>query len=233
MSIVQLAPRIVAGSALAGFGFAFGRDMYRETKRNWKLIALIVVATLAYVLLFMSSLWVARNYRSRLAGLLKKAGALVALIASYAATVYVNVLVEAFLALNGIAGNPETFRPISGWSPAGILMDLDERGTVFMAGFILQNLVMAAGLMMGAFQRRRRRTAWDTEASNEAFFLDNGLVSLDEENFRDDRGNRYRLLKVLKNELEFQAEGKRGKRAYIRFDDSGKYLSWSGLTGIS
>jgi len=22
-------------------------------------------------------------------------------------------------------------------------------------------------------------------------------------------------------------------RAYIRFDDSGKYLSWSGLTGIS
>ena len=92
---------------------------------------------------------------------------------------------------------------------------------------------MVSGLIFGLSQRKKRRVAWDTEKSNIQFFEDHGIEELDNEHLRDSEGNRYKLKNVFKDELEFQAEGRRGKRGYITFDENGKYISWSGLANIS
>ena len=98
---------------------------------------------------------------------------------------------------------------------------------------VLLHLTVAAGLIVGLVQRRKRHTAWETEASNADFFCDHSLEALDDDQFRDSDGNRYKLKNVFARELEFQAEGRREKRGYMEFDKNGKYISWSGLTNIS
>ena len=53
MSIDALAPRIVAGSALAGFGLSLGRDTYKQTKKN--IDGLIIFLFIILVLAFLST----------------------------------------------------------------------------------------------------------------------------------------------------------------------------------
>jgi len=222
MSLLHLAPKIVAGSALAGFGLAFGRDVYRKTKKN--LILVIILAVLAFTLygLFISAVWVARNYRTWSGSIVKRFGALVAFVSCNAATAFIVLFLAVSVANVGVPDGDQVSKEVVS------AFDLP----ISKVGLAVQVVIVISGLIVGFFQRRRRRIAWEAERNNELFFAEHGFESLDEDNFRDDQGNRFRLLNVFDGELEFMAEGRRGKRGYIEFDENGAYTNWSGLTNI-
>ena len=53
-SLIRLAPQLLAGSAVAGVGFAFGRDIYRATKKHWVPVLVLVALTSCLYGLFVS-----------------------------------------------------------------------------------------------------------------------------------------------------------------------------------
>ena len=205
-SIARHAPSIVAGSALAGFGLAFGRDAYRKAKRYWLLLAFLLC--LAGV--FFAALWLFRNYRSVTGAIFKRLGALVVL----AACTSIIYTVQATLS----ADVPY----LTEWT-------VSIYGVLFLAG-----------ACMGMQHRRRRWLAWRAEDHNEAFLAGHGLQVVDVDDkgnlrLRDDTdGGAYRLMDDLavSGELEFMALSRRGKRAYLSYDETGRYTEWSGLVGV-
>ena len=233
MSIDALAPRIVAGSALAGFGLSLGRDTYKQTKKDIDglIVALFIFLALAFFIygLFLSSVWLFRNYQTQVGTIFKKFFALVVFVFIYIATVgtLLNIEPTAKVLLTH-AIETGLFAPVFGHLVSSL-------GTSSFLGitFLLQNLLVFAGCLTGYVQRKKRRLAWEAEAHNVSFFDENGLEQLDDNNLRDIEGNRFRLKNTFANEIEFIAEGRRNKRGYIKYDETGKYTEWSGLVSIA
>ena len=233
MSIDSMAPRIVAGSALAGFGLSLGRDTYKQTKKDADVLILflLIILVLGFFIygLFLSSVWLFRNYQTLVGTIFKKFFALVVFVFFYIAPVVALLNLEP--TTEGLVTHAiETgrFAPIFGHLVSSL-------GTSSFLGitFLLQNLLVLAGCLTGYVQRKKRRLAWEAEAHNVSFFDENGIEQLDDNNLRDSEGNRFRLKNTFANELEFIAEGRRSKRAYIKYDETGKYTEWSGLVSIA
>ena len=202
MSIIYAIPETIAGSAVRGFGFAFGRDLYGAAKKRTRNILLLAVAVAVLFMNYISVLWVVRNYQTTGQSILAKLGGLVAFGVSYA-LVYV----------------------VSTW----VAQDSPELSILIL---VVQHVLILAGIINGLRHRKRRRLVWEVEDHNAEFLELNGIEELDDEHFRDTDGNRYRLEDVRQSEIELFAEGRRGKRAYIGIDDDGRFTSWSGLTSI-
>ena len=202
MSIIYSIPETIAGSAVRGFGFAMGRDLYSATKRRSRNILLIAVAVAVLLMNYVSVLWIVRNYETTARSMLAKLGGLVAFGVSYAG-VFV----------------------VSTW----IREDSPELSTALL---VVQHVLILAGLINGLRHRKKRRLVWEVEDHNAEFLERNGIEELDDEHFRDTEGNRYRLENVRPREVELFAEGRRGKRAYIGIDEDGRFTTWSGLTSI-
>ena len=202
MSIIYSIPETIAGSAVRGFGFAFGRDIYSATKKRSQYIVLTAIAVAALLMNYVSVLWIVRNYQTASQSVLAKLGGLIAFAASYALVFVVSTWVG------------------------------EEVPVVATAIVAVQHGLILAGLINGLRHRRKRRLVWEVEDHNEEFFLEHGIEELDEEHYRDSEGNRYRLEYVRPSEIELFAEGRRGKRAYIGVDEEGRFITWSGLTSI-
>ena len=212
--LIRHAPSIIAGSALAGFGLSFGRDAYRKAKEKWPLVVILV----CLVGVFFASMWLFRNYRTATGSLFKTLGALIILAGLGAGLYY--ALVVAFPV---VVANEEQ---------ADVIIE-----NVQFYGFGLYGILFLAGGLVGIKHQKKRRQAWEAETHNAAFLLEQGLETVDV----DDKGNLrlrdpineigYRLSDDLNvaGELEFIALGKRNKRAYIEYDGTGKFVSWSGL----
>ena len=216
-SIAQMAFTIIAGSALSGFGLSFGRDEYRKTKVNWPLLVLLVL----FVGIFFSSLWKFRNYRTASGAIFKKFGALMLLVISLAGAYLLIGLVASILgAMFGIELVIYAFQ-MSMYSIVGI-----------------QIILFLSGAIVGISHRRKRRLAWEAEIHNERFLTEHGLqiVSSDEHyRIKDIQDNlNYRFVEDLglTGLLEFMLIGHRNKRAYVEYDETGKFISWSGLTSL-
>ena len=226
-SLIRLAPQLLAGSAVAGVGFAFGRDIYRATKKHWVPVLILVALTSCLYGLFVSSVWMAHNYRTRLGSTGKRLAAFLLFVVCYFALLYVNVFL-----IEIASGTTETVgTTIVLWEThAGSLTD----GSPLSIGFSVQNAVAVVGFILGVIQRRRRRLLWQAEEANATFLADHGLQQLDEKNMRDSEGNRFELANQFSriNEIEFIAVGQAGKSGYLCYDETGKYTAWSGLVPI-
>lgn len=224
MSLIRYAPALVAGSAISGFGFAVGRDVYRQTKKYWPVM--VILACLVGV--YYAGVWLFRNYRTAAGTIFKKLGALIVLVTSC-------VIIYA------------TTRVAIGFvSPEIALMDIEGLRADPAAQSIVRWVTIAQvtlfllGAIVGIRHRQRRRLAWEAEEHNTAFLNDQGLEVVGGE---DDDGLRlrdhaqgvgYRLMDNLTvaGELEFMALGRRNKRGYMHYDETGKYIAWSGLSEI-
>ena len=94
--------------------------------------------------------------------------------------------------------------------------------------------------MLGVKHRIKRTAAWEAEDHNNAFMEAHGLQVTD----TDDKGNLrireiatnagYRLMENLNvtGEMEFMALGRRNKRAYIQYDETGKFVHWTGMVAV-
>ena len=227
MSIVSLAPRIIAGSALAGFGLSLGRDVYKGTKKNIGMIILFFLVAFIVMGQYSSSVWLFRNYKTLAGSIFKKFFALIAFVFFYIA------IASSLFVIEGVVNETNTLDSYSYDLILDHFVSSIGEGTLLGIFFLLQNLLVLIGFLVGFFQRKKRRLAWDAEKHNISFFISNGLESLDEKNIRDADGNRYRLKNMFANEIEFIAEGRRNKRAYIKYDRTGKYTNWSGLVSIA
>ena len=226
MSVLRYAPHIVFGSALAGFGLSFGRDVYRGMKKDWPFWLAIVVLLSAFLGFYLCGLWFGRNHRRWYRGLLIRLGiiplasacwAILAILA-YSADQTINggnILALLSVPINLVTGHLP-FDQITAYS-----------GEFAEIGLVCAVVLLVVGLTIGFLQRRRRRLAWEADIHNEQFFEEHGLITLREERLRDDQGNGYELDDVFleQGELEFKVLGRRGKRAYLEFDEEGKYTN--------
>lgn len=224
-SIGRYAPAIVAGSALSGFGLAFGRDVYKKAKDKW----LVVLILLLLVGVFFSGMWLFRNYRTTTETFLKKLGAGIVLAVS---VVGINLL---FLILIDLFAPGMLTSESGGRTIVGLLLDPPMLWII-----LVQIACFVLGAVMGARHRLKRAMAWEAENHNDAFMETHGLQVTD----TDDKGNLrireiatntgYRLMENLDvtGEMEFMALGRRNKRAYIQYDETGKFTHWTGLVEV-
>lgn len=87
------------------------------------------------------------------------------------------------------------------------------------------------GMMIGLFRRRRRLKRFAAIEHNEAFLAENGFketLGRDVTHYDAD-GNALRFLEASPDRLSFMVVGRRGRRAYIDLDESGRMLSYSGI----
>ena len=228
-SIASYAPAIVAGSALSGFGFAIGRDVYRQAKKRWLWVLILV----CLVGVFFSGLWLFRNYRTIAGATFKRIGALIVLGISafgiHIASGIIFTFTDAVLFGGELMINYFSYMLAGNWFEPPLLYVM-----------ILELLVFMVGAMIGFRHRRKRAIAWGAEDHNNAFMEKHGLQITD----ADDKGNLrireiatntgYRLIENLDvtGEMEFMALGRRNKRAYMKYDGSGKFVHWTGLVEV-
>jgi hypothetical protein len=62
----------------------------------------------------------------------------------------------------------------------------------------------------------------------------NGLIEHEDETIEDEAtGQHYRIDHLGSRRITLFPIGKRGKRAYINIDDSGRYTDYTGVTSIT
>ena len=189
-SLIRLAPQLLGGSAVVGFGFAFGRDIYRQTKKHWVLVLLIILLASCLYGLFVSSVWMARNHRTLLGRIGKRLGALILLIVCYLILFFGIVLLTETVAGTGGEKDVPMAQPTVLWEKhRDSLVD----GSAVSIGILAQNLIVVGGFVLGFSERRKRRVVWEAEDSNATFFAKHGLELLDDKNMRDSDGNRFEL----------------------------------------
>lgn len=203
----------VGGAAVAGFGFAFGRDIYAKTKRYLIIILLLFVA---FVGPFLGGRWLFRGYDGGIAArtILTFAASLFLIAAGF---VVMSILSHYGLALCG-------FTQIK-LSPEIALLP----GILLGAAFTL--VLTAAGAIVGLRQRPGRLLAFSVRRENEKFLKENRFVETDGEDIThyDRDGQPLRYLEVHPGKIAFMAVGRRGKRAFIELDTQGRMVSYTGV----
>ncbi|TGV61077.1 hypothetical protein EN784_01370 [bacterium M00.F.Ca.ET.141.01.1.1] len=194
---------------MAGFGLAFGRDVYRKSKKNAGLIVLLLVVVTCP---FIGGRGLLRGHDRGLFGtiFLTVLGSLLLIAAGLCAA---TLLVLEFLLIsdNGKLDNPFPLA-LSG-------------------GLAVTALLAGAGIVVGLVQRPKRLKAIAVGKFNERFLEENGFQETDGDDIThyDDSGQALRFLEAHQNRLVFMAVGRRGKRAFIDLDQDGRMVSYSGV----
>lgn len=192
---------IAVGSAAAGFGWSAGRDLYRKGK-EWIVPAIALVAVAGgsgYAAWNLS-----RGHRAASPGRL--AGAVLAAAGSLALCMFLILVLD---------------RPQPAQSPGA------AAGIVGLA-LLVHAASALAGLVVGLLQRGRRVRAFALERDNLAFMDACGIrdVGGREDTFVDAAGNELKLDDVRRDAMVFRVQGRRGARAYIDLDASGRTVGY-------
>ena len=135
---------ILGASIVAGFGLAFGRDLYRDAKRNWPIIVAILLATSLLVGLFYSCVWLARRYETLTWAILGRIGAAILFVVCYGMLLGIINIADAAdqSGVQRVSGEIWRFDP-----------KILDPGSIYNILFIVQNIIMLAGIAMGIKQR--------------------------------------------------------------------------------
>jgi hypothetical protein len=112
--------------------------------------------------------------------------------------------------------------------------------SAFLAPGLVPTVALASlgiffvGLLVGLFRRRKRYETYAVLAHNADFLEQIGLreTGLEEVTHYAPDGSAMRLLEVSKQYAAFMLVGARGKRAYIKFDDTGRMIEYTGVGAI-
>ncbi|RUY95819.1 MULTISPECIES: hypothetical protein [unclassified Mesorhizobium] len=199
----------IGGPAVAGFGFAFGRDIYKKTKKNVELIALLLAAVICP---FIGGRGLVRGHDRGIFG-----------------TIFLTVLASLLLIAAGLCAATLLM--------LGVLMlvadgKLDSPFLIALLGaFVLTALLAGMGIVVGLVQRPKRLKAIAVGKFNERFLEENGFRETDGDDIThyDDSGQALRFLEAHQNRLIFMAVSRRGKRAFIDLDQDGRMIGYSGV----
>ncbi|TKB20415.1 MAG: hypothetical protein E5V75_04925 [Mesorhizobium sp.] len=199
----------VGGAAVAGFGLAFGRDIYKKSKKNAGLIVLLLVVVSCP---FIGGRGFVRGHDRGLFGtiFLTVLGSLLLIAAGLCAATFL-VLEFLLISDNGKLENPFPF--------------------ALLGGSAVTAIVAGVGVVVGLVQRQKRLKAITVGKFNERFLEENGFRETDGDDIThyDDSGQALRFLEAHQNRLVFMAVGRRGKRAFIDLDQDGRMVSYSGV----
>lgn len=192
---------IAAGSAAAGFGWSAGRDLYRKGK-EW------ILPVIAFVAVAGGSGYAAWNLSRghHSSSILRVVGAILAAAGSLTLCAI----------LVAVMGQPQTGKPNPS---AGGLLGL---------ALMIHAASAVIGLLVGLAQRGRRVRTFALERDNLAFMNANGIrdVGGREETFVDAAGNELKLDDVRRDAMVFRVQGRRGARAYVDLDASGRMIAY-------
>lgn len=198
----------VGGAAVAGFGLASGRDIYRKTKKNAQLIALLLAVIFCP---FIGGRSLVRGHDRGLFGtiVLTVIGSILLITVGFCAATF---LAFEIIVLGGI--EPDNPFPLA-----------------LFVGFLATAIVTGVGLLVGLIQRPKRLKAIAVSRANDRFLADNGFRETDGADIThyDPGGQALRFLEVHPDRLVFMAVGRRGKRAYISLDPDGRMVDYSGV----
>lgn len=206
-TLIKTSARIFGGSAVAGMGFAFGRDIYRKAKQHRGLLVVIFLIGLAFFGNYTGGVWIGRNYRTGTEAALKRVAAVLFIAPSFAILTFTVSLFQQF----GEQVQDEPFPTLM--------------------GIIVPAAIISIGYFAGNQQRRKRQEVWDAEDHNMLFMEEHDLVEHEDSTIEDiSTGQNYRVDNVGSRRITLFPIGRRGKRAYITIDETGKYDEFTGIT---
>lgn len=204
----------VGGAAVAGFGLAAGRDIYKGTKNSAGFF-LLLAAVLGTVLVcpFIGGRGLVRGHDRGFIGtlFLTYIGSFllfsISILASSAFTLYF---------LSSTASNNQS---------------ISVQGAVII-GTTFTLFIGIIGILVGLYERPNRLRRFSIVRENESFLRDNGFQETNGTDIThyDLNGNALRLLEAHPTKIVFMAVGRRGKRAFIDLDKHGKMIAYSGIT---
>ncbi|WP_353176909.1 hypothetical protein [Salinisphaera sp. T5B8] len=120
-----------------------------------------------------------------------------------------------------------------GSAPSDITQAAGQSGDAKVGVYLVASLAVVSPLggVHGLFIRPKRLRAARVQELNEQFLIDHDISETggEEVTHVDGDGHRLRLLEINSREAVFLGVGRRGKRAYIRLDNEGVMLEYSGL----
>jgi len=217
-TLVSKVSQTVFGTAVAGFGFSLGRDIYRNLKKGIVYLILIVLLLGTFILPFISASKTFQWYPISLARWIFSKFILWFLVAiiSVAITYFIVVILEGM----------ELFKELTFY---GYEFDEIEFAILYSIPFYF------LGSLDGFRRRKRRKYIYNIEVENSHFMDDRGIVEVDgSDSFThiDSEGNMLRLETVGRDLVAFFVVGRRGKRAFIYMDEEGRFLEYSGIISV-
>ncbi|RUO63253.1 hypothetical protein SAMN06297229_2289 [Pseudidiomarina planktonica] len=257
MKLSSAVPKTIAGAAMAGIGLSLGRDIYKSSKNSGGFLLAVAIFVAALWLYVQSWTWLFRNYRSPVGSILVRIFSIPTLVIGLILTSFslsvIAALVVDFMS-NMDAAEPLILYTILVWSSDHIVLPLynslvpytelnqveallDKNASIgykWIVSITIWGLLIFAvlGIKRGISQRKSRALAWEAEEHNQAFMDEIGLSEISNNQFIDDDGNRYRLENEFRGMIELFPIGRRNRRAYIEFDENGKFINWSGIIKI-
>lgn len=197
----------VGNAATAGFGLSLGRDVYRQVRpKNTSNVVLLLLAVCGVFLPALGGMNLCQGHRRGWTGtvLLTFGTSALAVAAGF-----LIMLFPFFILAEGY----NIDRKIMGW-----------------IGMITAGLT-ALGMLIGLLRRAKRLRRFAVIDDNEAFLANSGFRETrgNDVTHYDPNGNALRFLEADPARLIFMAVGRRGRRAYIDLDGSGRMLSYSGI----
>lgn len=195
---------ILVHSTVAGAGLSMGRDIYRNTRNNFLLIvvAVIALAGTAY------GCWnMVRGHDRGPVGTFFRTFLLNAIIIAVSFTIFM----IAFIAFFG--GGQENQAPKTG---------------VIMAGLGVQAFLALCGVAYGLSQRGKRLAAIAVDRHNAEFLDSNGFrdVGGREQTMLDPEGNELVVDDFRTDAVVFKVKGRRGVRSKIMLDATGRMVMY-------
>jgi len=218
-SLVSKVSHTVFGTAVAGFGFSFGRDIYRKSKQGAIYLILLSLLLSTIILPFMSASQTFRWHPITFVRWFFSKFILWLLVTAIA--IWITYIVIIIL--------KEFAPPIDGPTFYGYAYNKIEFATAYGGFFYL------FGSLDGLRRRKKRKHIHSTEIENAIFMNDIGIVEVDgSDSFThmDSDGNKFRLVGVGRDLVEFFVVGRRGKRAFIYLDEHGHFKEYSGIVRV-
>lgn len=203
----------IGNAAKAGFGLSLGRDIHRGVRpKNASPVVVILVAICGAIPPALGGVILTQGYRRGWIGtiFLTIGLSILAVIVGFFLIFFLAMLFADILFRIRTDDFIETY---GGWVVAA---------TAGLALF---------GMMVGLFRRPRRLKRFAAIEHNEAFLAENGFKETPGKDVThyDPEGNPLRFLEGDPERLIFMAVGRRGRRAYIDLDNSGRMVSYSGI----
>lgn len=197
----------MGGSAIAGFGAAAGRDLYKGTKKATGTLILLIAIAASISLPFLGM----RN-----------------LMRGHAPGEGWKAIGDVLLVPTGIAIGVAV-------AVFGGLMLGEEPFALAIITIVGSGLAAAViGAIFGLGQRPSTQRRYKIAVANEEFLNRLGIRETGETEIShiDGEGNALRLMERTDDSIVFMAVGKRNKRAYIRLSPRGEMQNYTGVVAL-
>jgi hypothetical protein len=197
----------VGGSAVAGFGAAAGRDIWKGSKKASGFLILLIAIAASVSLPFLGLRNLMRGHAPG----------------------------EGWKAIGDILMVPAGIAIGVGVSVFGGLMLGEEPFALAIITIVGSGFIAAViGAIVGLWQRPSTQRRYVIAVANEAFLDGIGIRETGESEIThiDGDGNALRLIERTASSIVFMAVGKRNKRAYIGLSPQGEMLNYTGVVAL-